>query len=60
MKAPQSEKEAFELIELAVDDIEVLARAFDVINEVCREFTANDLPAVAPVVADQSTPKLIQ
>jgi hypothetical protein len=30
-------EEAFEIIELATNDLEVLARAFDVISEVCNE-----------------------
>ena len=29
------EQEAFEIIETAIDDIQVLVRAFDVITEVC-------------------------
>ena len=34
---------AFEMIELAIDDIDVLARAFRLISEVCAE---NDQPEV--------------
>lgn len=33
----QVETEAFELIETAIDDIETLTRAFQVISEVCKE-----------------------
>lgn len=41
-KTPKNEsqatqEEAFEMIELATDDLDVLARAFDVISEVCEE-----------------------
>lgn len=36
-EAKQKEEEAFEIIELAIDDINLLARAFDVINEVCQQ-----------------------
>lgn len=31
-------EEAFELIELAIDDIELLSRAFELISDVCNEF----------------------
>jgi hypothetical protein len=33
----QNEHEAFEIIEMAIDDLEVLTRAFNVISEVCEE-----------------------
>ena len=41
MTDPKKEKveEVFEIIELASNDITVLARAFDVINEVCQELS---------------------
>ena len=32
-----TETEAFEVIETAIEDIETLARAFNLISEVCRE-----------------------
>lgn len=35
--AHEKETEAFEIIELAIDDIDVLTRAFDVIKNVCDE-----------------------
>lgn len=31
------QESAFEMIELAIDGVDVLARAFDIISEVCRE-----------------------
>ena len=31
------EKESFEIIELAIDDINTLTRAFEVISQVCEE-----------------------
>lgn len=34
---PKSESEAFEMIELAVNDLDILARAFDVISQVLDE-----------------------
>lgn len=36
----QQQESAFEMIELAVGGLDVLARAFDVIAEVCRESEA--------------------
>lgn len=33
----RNESEAFEIIELASDDLNALARAFNLISEVCRE-----------------------
>jgi len=35
--AVSSEKEAFEIIEIASDELELLARAFNLIAEVCAE-----------------------
>ena len=32
-----NKEDAFEMIELATDDLDVLARAFDVIKKVCEE-----------------------
>jgi hypothetical protein len=40
------EESAFEIIELAIDDINVLTRAFRVINTICEELSAN--PDEAP------------
>jgi hypothetical protein len=31
------QESAFEMIELAIDGVDVLARAFDIISDVCRE-----------------------
>ncbi len=36
-KNPQTKEEALEIIELASSDIEVLTRAFNLINEICEE-----------------------
>ena len=36
-KEARDQEEAFEMIELATEDLEVLARAFHVIEEVCDE-----------------------
>lgn len=38
-KAPSiaNESDAFEMIELAIDDLDALARAFDLITQVCAE-----------------------
>lgn len=36
-----TEAEATEIIELAIDDIELLGRAFDVIAQVCDELNSN-------------------
>lgn len=33
----EKETEAFEIIELAIDDVDLLTRAFDVIKNVCDE-----------------------
>lgn len=33
----ENQEDAFEIIELAIDDIELLTRAFDVIGDVCKE-----------------------
>ena len=33
----RAETEAFEMIELAIEDLEVLTRAFEVIEDLCRE-----------------------
>ena len=33
----QVESDAFEMIELAIDDLDLLTRAFEVINEACEE-----------------------
>ncbi len=35
------EESAFEIIELATEDIQVLTRAFQVINNICEELTAD-------------------
>ena len=35
------EESAFEIIELAIDDINVLTRAFQVINNICEELSVN-------------------
>lgn len=35
VETKRKEDEAFEIIELAIDDINLLVRAFDVISEVC-------------------------
>lgn len=35
------EESAFEIIELAIDDINVLTRAFNVINTICEELTVD-------------------
>ena len=35
------EESAFEIIELAIDDINVLTRAFQVINNICEELSIN-------------------
>jgi len=34
-ESDRSEKESFEMIELAISDMEVLTRAFDIIKDVC-------------------------
>jgi hypothetical protein len=39
----EAEAQAFEIIELAIDDVNLLTEAFDVINQVCKEL--ND-PAI--------------
>ena len=36
-KQIKSEQDAFEIIELAVNDLETLTRAFEMISDVCRE-----------------------
>lgn len=35
------EGEAFEMIELAIEDVEVLTRAFELIDDLCREANAD-------------------
>jgi hypothetical protein len=40
----QREAESFEIIETAIDDLELLKKAFDVVKEVCEEL---DGPAVS-------------
>jgi hypothetical protein len=55
-KSPKTEQitlenEAFEMIELALGDLDTLARAFNLISEVCAE---RDTPAP---ICDDSPPK---
>lgn len=37
-----NEESAFDIIELAIDDIETLTRAFTVINRICQELDAQE------------------
>lgn len=39
----QAEQEVFEIIELAIDDLELLSRAFTMINDVCSELSNPEL-----------------
>lgn len=43
-----SEDESFEIIELAIDDIELLAKAFTVISEACADETSRAKREVRP------------
>ena len=43
-----SEEEAFEMIELAAEELELLAKAFDVIAGVCEELDAPEIQLGAP------------
>lgn len=47
---PSGREESFEIIEAAIDNIDLLTRAFDLITEVCDEFgrTEIDLDADRP------------
>ena len=47
---PQKQ-DALEIIELATDDLQTLAKAFDLITEVCKEFEQPNLT----VAEDQDT-----
>lgn len=40
-KVVTSEQDAFEIIETAIEDMETLRRAFDLISDVCKEFNAH-------------------
>lgn len=44
-KDNSEEEGAFEIIELAIDDIQVLTRAFNVINTICEELSADVEPS---------------
>jgi|AACY02.16.fsa_nt_gi hypothetical protein len=39
MSNEKKKEEAFEIIELATDDLATLAKAFDLISDACREFS---------------------
>jgi hypothetical protein len=41
-------EDAFEMIELAIDDIDLLTRAFEVINEACAELEDSELESDTP------------
>ena len=45
---PAVENEALEIIELAINDLDLLARAFDVINEACQELQNPQINLDAP------------
>ena len=42
-QSSQAEQEVFEIIELAIDDLELLSRAFTMINDVCTELSNPEL-----------------
>lgn len=50
-KSPAVQEEAFEMIELAIGDLDTLARAFNLIAEVCEENCA------APSLGEELPPK---
>lgn len=43
VESQSSENEAFEMIELAIDDLSLLARAFEVINQACEQLEEGEV-----------------
>lgn len=46
-------EEIFEIIELAIDDIDLLTRAFEVIEQVCEELEGPELKIDIDIIPDK-------
>jgi len=54
--APATQADAFEMIELACDDLDALARAFNLIDEVCQEHSDS---SGAQLSSEENTTKIV-